>query len=216
MDLSDLARSRQKIDGNLPDPELKSVKRDLIKADTADLKQIFIRSTEGRHFCVQVWERMSVLELKKEIQDKLGIPVALQNLVFSGLCLQDQHTLQHYRVAKDSTIILNHRLRGGSKGATSKPTGNYHDAAKGKEPPKGKESTAANVPPGKYIVDQSPESPSISMDLPEVKYIFSDLQKNAVICRFNGFWPITDALYQWIPRSGQKTAKFTYVLRVSS
>ena len=47
-------------------------------------------------------------------------------------------------------------------------------------------------------MDQAPENPSISLDLPEVKYIFSYLQKNAIICRFNGFWPKTDALYQWI------------------
>lgn len=141
---------------------------------------------------------MSVLELKKVIQDKLGTLVAFQILIFSGTCLQDQLTLQHYKVAKDSTIILNHRLRGGSKGATSKPTGNYRDATKGKESPKGKESTAANIPPGQYIVDQMPESPSILLDTPEVKCIFSDLQKKAVICRFNGFWPRTDALYQWI------------------
>lgn len=108
VDLIDLARSRQKQNGVSRDPEHKSEKRDLIKADTADLKQIFIRSTECRHVCMQIWERMSVLELKKEIQDKLGILVALQILLFSGLCLQDQHTLQHYKVAKDSTIILNH------------------------------------------------------------------------------------------------------------
>jgi hypothetical protein len=107
----------------------------------------------------------------------MGIPVALQILIFSGHCMQDKHTLQHYRVAKDTTIVLNHRLRGGSKGATSKPTGNYRDAAKGKYFPKGKESTAVNAPPGQYIVDQAPENPSISLDLPEVKYIFSDLQK---------------------------------------
>lgn len=116
-----------------------------------DLKKIFIRSTEGRHVCVQIWEWMSVLGLKKEIQDKLGIPVALQNLLFSRLCLQDQHTRQHYRVAKDSTIILNLRLRGGSKGASSKSSGTFRDAAKGKDPLKGKESAAASEPPGSIL-----------------------------------------------------------------
>ena len=147
-DLTDPIRSRQNQTGSSPDPEHKSEKRDLVKADTADMKQIFIRSTADRHICVQIWHWMSVLELKKEIQDKMGIPVALQILIFSGHCMQDKHTLQHYRVAKDTTIVLNHRLRGGSKGATSKPTGNYRDAAKGKYFPKGKESTAVNAPPG--------------------------------------------------------------------
>lgn len=95
--------------------------------------------------------------------------------------MQDQHTLQHYRVAKDSTIVLNHRLRGGSKGATSKPTGTYRDAAKGKDCPKGKESTAVNAPPGQYIVDQAPENPSISLDLPEVKYILRSKKKRCYL-----------------------------------
>lgn len=95
-------------------------------------KQIFIRSTEGRHVCVQIWDQMSILELKKEIQDKLGIPVAYQILIFLGKSMQDQLSLQHYRVEKDSTIILSHRLRGGSKGSTSKSTSTYRDAAKGK------------------------------------------------------------------------------------
>lgn len=160
--------------------------------------QIFLRTTEGRHLCLQIWGGMRVLELKEKIQDKLGIPVALQNLIFSGVCLQDHLTLQHFRVAQDSTITLNHRLRGGSKGSSSKPTGTYRDAAKGKAPAKGKEPAVVSPSPGQYIVDQIPESPSIALDLPEVQCIFSNLEKKAVICRFNGFWPKTEALYEWI------------------
>lgn len=171
MDLPDPDRDRQKQNDISSDPEYKSENRDLSKTDIADLKQIFIRSTEGKHICVQIWERMSIWELKNEIQDRLGIPVTLQILIFSGVCMQGQHTLQYYKVAKDSTIILNHRLRGGSKGSTSKPTGSYRDAAKGKE------HSAVNTPPGQYIVDEVPESPSIPLDIPEVQGIFSDLQK---------------------------------------
>lgn len=134
----DRVRYRQKQNEIRPDLDHKTIKWDLSKANTTDLKQIFIRTTEGKHICVRIWEQMRVLELKKEIQDKLGIPAALQILIFSGICLQEQHFLQHYKVEKDSTIILSHRLRGGSKGAPSKSTGNYRDAAKGKDPTKGK------------------------------------------------------------------------------
>lgn len=195
-DLSELKRSRQKETGVLPDPEQKREEQDLAKADRVDLIQIFIKTTAGSHVCMQIWDRLNVLDLKGEIQVKLGIPVTFQILMFSGQCMQDQLSLQHYRVAKDSTIVLNHRLRGGSKGASSKPTGSYCDAAKGKASPKGKEPTAAHT--GQYIVDQIPESPSIALDLPEVQCIFSNLEKKAVICRFNGFWPKTEALYEWI------------------
>lgn len=34
--------------------------------------------------------------------------------------------------------------------------------------------------------------------MPEVNSIHSDLTNTAVICRFNGFWPKSDALHQWI------------------
>lgn len=34
--------------------------------------------------------------------------------------------------------------------------------------------------------------------MPEVTSLHNDLSKNAVICRFNGFWPKSDALHQWI------------------
>lgn len=110
MDLPDPDRDRQKQNDISSDPEYKSENRDLSKTDIADLKQIFIRSTEGKHICVQIWERMSIWELKNEIQDRLGIPVTLQILIFSGVCMQEQHTLQYYKVAKDSTIILNQPL----------------------------------------------------------------------------------------------------------
>ena len=97
-----------------PDLAYNPVNRGLDKVDPScmntDLQQIFIRLIEGRHYFVQIRKGMSILELKKEIQIKLGTPVTYQNLIFSGLCLQDQHTLQHYGVVKDSTIILKLRL----------------------------------------------------------------------------------------------------------
>lgn len=34
--------------------------------------------------------------------------------------------------------------------------------------------------------------------MPEVTNLHTELSKNVVICRFNGFWPKSDALHQWI------------------
>lgn len=197
-DLSDLKRPRKKQSGVLPDLEQKREEQDLAKAERVAPMQVFIKTTTGSHVCMQICDKMKVIDLKGDIQDKLGLPVTAQILIFSGHGMQDQLFLEHYKVAKDSTIVLTHRLRGGSKGASSKATGSYCDAAKGKGFQRGKEPIAAHTHPGQYIVDQAPENPAISLDLPEVKYIFTDLIKNAVICRFNGFWPKTDALYQWI------------------
>jgi hypothetical protein len=142
-------------------------------------------------------EGMDVLELKKEIQIKLGTPTTYQNLLFSGLCMQDQHTLQHYGVVKDSTIILNLRLRGGCKGTSSKNTGSFRDAVKGKEPLQHRPAPTSELP-GPYIVEQKPESPMLTVSLPEVTDLYTDLIQNAVICRFNGYWPKADALHQWV------------------
>jgi len=104
--------------------------------------------------------------------------------------------MQEYNIKPGSTIFLNMRLQGGAKdaGTSLKSKGSFKEAVKGK----GKNPTVVSESPGKYIVDQMPESPSIYIEIPEVKNIYSDLQKNAVICRFNGFWPRIDALYQWI------------------
>lgn len=140
---------------------------------------------------------MEVLELKKQIQIKLGTPAAYQSLLFSRLCMQDQHTLQHYGVVKDSTIILNLRLRGGYKGTNSKNRGSFRDAIKGKEPMQHRPASTPELP-GPYIVEQKPKSPMLTVSLSEVIDLYSDLIHNLVICRFNGYWPKADVLHQWV------------------
>jgi len=140
---------------------------------------------------------MDVLGLKKEIQIKLGTPATYQNILFSGLYMQDQYTLQHYGVVNDSTIILNLRLRGSCKGTSSKTTGSFRDAVKGKEPLNHRSSPTSELP-GPYIVEQKQESPILTVTLSEVTDLYSDLIHNAVICRFNGYWPKADALHQWV------------------
>lgn len=182
---------------NLPDPIQRGpYKTDPLRMDT-DLVQIFIKSIEGKHFCMRITKGMSILELKKEIQGLLGTPAHLQNLICSGHSLQDYQILQHYGIAKDSTIFLNLRLRGGSTRTSSINTGSFRDAVKGKDKMKNTAAPPSELP-GPYIVEQKPESPTLQVSMPEVTSLHNDLSKNAVICRFNGFWPKSDALHQWI------------------
>lgn len=47
-------------------------------------------------------------------------------------------------------------------------------------------------------MEQTLESPTIQVTSPEVANLHNDLAKHAVICRFNGFWPNSDALHHWI------------------
>lgn len=180
-----------------PDPAKRELhKTDLLCMD-ADLVQIFIKSTEGKHHCMRLSKGMSIHALKKEIQGYLGTPAQYQNLIYTGYSMHDNQTLQQYDITKGSTIILNLRLRGGSTGTSSKNTGSFRDAVKGKEKMKNKEAPLSEAP-GPYIVEQKPESPTLQVSMPEVTSLHSDLCKNAVICRFNGFWPKSDALHQWI------------------
>lgn len=145
---------------------------------------------------IWTYDRDRVSELKNNIADQIHCPAGKQHLLNEGRSLQKCRTMQEYNIKPGSTIILNMRLRGGAESArtSSQSKGSFKEAVKGK----GKNPTVVTEPPGLYIVDQTSESPSISIEIPEVNNIYSDLQKNAVICRFNGFWPRTDALYQWI------------------
>lgn len=163
-----------------------------------DLIQIFIKLIEGKHYCMRLRKATSISDLKKEIQGRHGIPERLQNLIYTGYSLQDNKTLQHYGIANDSTINLTLRLRGGSSGTSSKNTGSFRDAVKGKgEKMKNKAAPTTELP-GPYIVEQKPESPTLQVTMSEVTDLHTDLSNTTVICRFNGFWPKSDALHQWI------------------
>lgn len=135
--------------------------------------------------------------MKKEIQKKLGTPIEYQNLIYIAHRLQDNHTLQDYGVINDSTIILNLRYWGGCKGASSKTTGSFGDAVKGKEQTQNKPTLTTELL-GPYIVEQKPEAPMLTITLLEVTDLHSDSTQNVVICKYNGYWPESDALHQWI------------------
>ena len=162
-----------------------------------DLIQIFIKLIGGRHYCMRLSKGMSIQELKNEIQIQLGTPIKYQNLIYTGHSLQDNHTLQHYGIIKDSTIILNLRLCGRCNGASSKNTGSFRDAIKGKEKIQNKLAPTSELS-GPYIVEQKPESPMLQVSLQEITALHIDIYKNSIIYRFNGFWPKSDALHQWI------------------
>lgn len=55
----------------------------------------------------------TVQDFKAEIQEREGIPVNLQRLIYTGKQLEDGRTLAYYNVVRDSTVHLVSRLRGG-------------------------------------------------------------------------------------------------------
>lgn len=158
-----------------------------IKSCCVDEKRInlFIKKTEGSHHCMRLKKGLLIQELKKEIQNQIGTPIKHQNLIFSGRCLQDLFSLQDYGINNDSTIFLNLRLRG-CNGDSTKNSGSFQDTVKGKGKMQHKSTPEIELP-GPYIVEQKKESPTLQVHLPEVTELHTELSKNVVICRFNGF-----------------------------
>lgn len=74
--------------------------------------QIFIKTLTGRHITLEVEPNSGIRDIKTTIQDKTGIPPDQQRLIFLGRELEDELTLLHYSIQKDSTLHLALNLRG--------------------------------------------------------------------------------------------------------
>lgn len=110
---------------------------------------------------------MLIKNLKDEIQELLDISASLLSLVYAGHILQEKFTVQHYGIVRDSTIFLSMTLRGGSFGSSSKGTGSFKDAVKGKGEATNKPTPTQDLL-GPYIVEQRKKTPVLTIDLPEV------------------------------------------------
>jgi len=78
-----------------------------------------VKTLTGKTIQLLANSAMDIANVKELIQEKEGIPLDQQRIVFAGKQLEDGRTLGDYNVPNDATIHIVLRLRGGMYHCTS-------------------------------------------------------------------------------------------------
>ena len=75
--------------------------------------QIFIKTLTGRKQAMTFEPTVTVLQIKRQLQEKEGIQVDQIRLIYSGKQLADDKPLEFYNIQAGGTIHMVLQLRGG-------------------------------------------------------------------------------------------------------
>lgn len=90
--------------------------------------QIQISLLTGKSLMIWVRSTNRVHKLLLALEHRLGIPSALQRMLYGGKQLDVSFPLSFYNSERDTTVVLTIRLRGGATGhSSSAPTSPYKD-----------------------------------------------------------------------------------------
>ena len=99
---------QQQRNANIDRDNLSAVSR------SAHSVQIFVKTLTGKTIALDAVLDDDVAAFHRLVEEREGVPVDQQRLIFSGKQLESGHTLRECGVAKEATLYLVLRLRGGA------------------------------------------------------------------------------------------------------